>query len=888
MRLLTPLLFSLAFSLLLPPPLPAEDKPQPKPPPAPAKPAEGKEPEKKASPPAKAEKKEDKAEPPAKKTVAEVTKDYRRLGGLFDFFFHPEKGKLLLYLRKEQLGQEFIYHPQTLDGVVQAGFMRGQYGSEAVIRWQRAYDRIEVVEQPVAFYFDPGHPLARAAAANTSPAVLASEAILAEDEGGFVIDAGSLFFKETLLRVHRGSGDAGKSVLGRLSESKTRLIRANTYPDNVLVNVAFVYENPSPSWNSGHGRRAEEIPDPRYVTIQIQHALVRMPENDFKPRFDDPRVGYFSTQVTDMTSAEITPYRDVIHRWHLVKQKPGAKLSEPVEPITFWIENTTPVEFRDTIRKAALTWNEAFETAGFKDAVVVKQQPDNAKWDAGDIHYNVLRWTSSPNPPFGGYGPSFVNPRTGQILGADIMLEFSYMTNRVRAARLFDEAGLAGLPPFDPAQEAAPGLHTRHGAQCLAGACASQGLMFGRAVLRAAPAGRLEMERLTREALHYLVLHEIGHTLGLNHNFRGSQLHDAAAIHDAKLTKKTGLLGSVMDYPSANLAPPGVQQGQYYITQPGPYDHWAIEFGYSESLEDPVAEAERLAALAARSHQPELGFANDADDMRAPGKGIDPRAMIFDLSSDPVAYGAARCELARQKIAALARQEPEAGQDWELLLYDYSSLTREIGDALTAASRYVGGVLVERARVGQAPDKLPFTPVAKDTQIAALDLLAKYGFAPDAWEVPAELAARLQIRRRGFDHEQGEDPRFHERAAKIQRGLLDHLLHSATLTRLADSALYGNEMTVDEVLQRLTAAIFEGDPDGKPSTLRQTLQAMYLERLLNLANNGQMVSATQAAALFQVTRLRAEFEAEKLLAGAPAHRLLMQYKIRRALDEGGK
>lgn len=861
---------------------PSRPEPQPKPEPAPAKPAAveaAKAPEKPS--PVVPEKKAEEAA--KKKTVAEVTKDHQRLAGLFDFFYQPEKGKLLLYLRKQQLNQEFIYHPQTLDGVVQAGFMRGQYGSEAVIRWLRAYDRIELVEVPVAFHFEPGHPLARAAAANTSPAVLASETILAEDEGGFVIDATQLFFRETLLRVHRGS-DPGKSVLGRLSETKTRLVRANTYPDNVLVNVAFVYENPSPAPSSS-AQQAEEIADPRFITLQIQHALVRMPENDFKPRLDDPRVGYFATQVTDMTSSEVTPYRDVIHRWHLVKQKPGAALSEPVEPITFWIENTTPVEFRDTIRKAALSWNKAFETAGFKEAVVVKVQPDKAAWDAGDIHYNVLRWTSSPNPPFGGYGPSFVNPRTGQILGADIMLEYSYMAGRVRTAGLFEEVGLAGMPMHDPGQKDFTGLHRRHGAECLAGVCAGQGLRFGRSVLRAAPAGRLEMDRLMREALHYLVLHEIGHTLGLNHNFRGSQLHAPAALQDAKRTAKTGLMGSVMDYPSANLAPLGGKQGQYYITQPGPYDHWAIEFGYSEALEDPEAEAERLAAIASRSHQPELGFANDADDMRAPGKGIDPRAMLFDLSSDPVRYGAARCELARSRIASLLERKPENGEDWQSLVEDYAVLTREIGDALSVATRFVGGVMVERAHSGQAPEKKPFTPVDKATQSAALDMLAEHGFAPSAWQVPAELAAHLQTRRRGFNHEQGEDPRFHERVSRIQRGLLDHLLHSAVLTRLSDSALYGNEMTVGEVLSRLTEAIFTGDPETGPTTLRQTLQAMYLERLLALANNGQTVSATQAAALFEVEQVRKRLQEGLFANGAPAHSHLLLYKIRRALDE---
>jgi hypothetical protein len=821
---------------------------------------------------------------PTKKTVAELTKGFRKLEGLFEFYLEMEKGKLLMRLKKDQLEKEFIYFPQTIDGVVQSGFMRGQYGSQAVIRWHKVFDRIEVRQVPTGFYFEPGHPLERAAAANTSEGVLASEVVMAEDETGYLIDAGSLFLRESLLHVQRGH-DAGKAVLGKLSEQKTHVMGVHLYPDNALVQVAYVYENPSPSWNR-EGKGADEIADARFVTLQMQHALVRMPENDFKPRWDDSRVGYFATKVTDMTSTEVAPYRDVIHRWHLVKQKPGTKLSEPVEPITFWIENTTPVEFRDTIRKATLAWNEAFETAGFKDAVVVKQQPDNAKWNAGDIHYNVLRWTSSPNPPFGGYGPSFANPRTGQILGADIMLEFSYMTKRMQSRRVLDEVGLAGLAPYG-AEEGSQGPKMANGHECLAGVCAHQGLRFGGAMLRAEGMGRVEMERMLNEALYYLVLHEVGHTLGLNHNFRGSQLHDAKSIHDKAVTEKVGLLGSVMDYPTSNVAPLGVKQGQYYCTKPGPYDHWAIEFGYSEALEDPVAEAERLKGIAGRSHRHELGFANDADDMRAVGKGIDPRAMLFDLSSDVVGYGGDRCVLVRKRMETLLERGSEKGESWQQVVADFATLNAEMSNALVAVSRQVGGVEVERAYVGQGAERKPFVPVPAEKQRAAMGLLAEYAFGPGAWQFPAELAAHLQVQRRGFDHEQSEDPKLHELAAKLQRALLDHLLHSAVLTRLSDSALYGNEFGVAEMLSALSAAIFRGDPENRPSTVRQTLQAMYLERLLALANSGQQVSATQAAALSEVLLLRTALENRgQILMGAPQHQALLSYKIRRALDEG--
>ena len=129
---------------------------------------------------------------------------------------------------------------------------------------------------------------------------------------------------------------------------------------------------------------------------------------------------------------------DLISKWDLQKKYPEKELSEPIKPIVFWIENTTPTELREYIKRGVLAWNIAFEEAGFKNALEVKVQPDDAEWDAGDIRYNVLRWTSSPNPPFGGYGPRFTNPRTGEIIGADIMLEWVYLTNRLYVDGIFN------------------------------------------------------------------------------------------------------------------------------------------------------------------------------------------------------------------------------------------------------------------------------------------------------------------------------------------------------------------------------------------------------------------------------------------------------------------
>jgi len=816
-----------------------------------------------------------------KKSIAEVVKGHQQVRGLFDLYLDREKGAVHLYIKKDQFGPEFIYFTHTVDGVVQAGHNRGAYGEEVIFRIQKVFERVEFIQENTAFYFDPQSPLSRSAQANISHAVLASESIVASDEGGILVSAGNLFLKESLVMVKPSGVDGSKSVLGKLSDTKSKFLSLNGYPDNTIVTVEYVYENPSPTWADDGRIKADEISDARYVSIKVQHSLIKMPVNDFKPRFDDPRIGYFSTQVTDMTSTKATPYRDVIHRWHLAKQKPGTALSEPVEPIVFWIENTTPMELRDLIRSATLKWNEAFETAGFKDAIVVKQQPDNATWTAGDINYNVLRWTSSPNPPFGGYGPSFVNPRTGQILGADIMLEFSFLTNRLRSQQIFTELGLASAET----ESILPS--SKNTSFCAEAGFAQQGLLFGTTSLRLRAAVPNEIKALSNEALSKLILHEVGHTLGLNHNFRASHLYDPTTIHNKAITSKTGLTGSVMDYMPANIAPDGMPQGEFYITKPGPYDHWAINYGYSEALEDPAKEPARLDKIASLSHRPELAFANDADDMRRAGKGIDPRAMIYDMSSDPVAYGIQRCDLVNKKLSILLKEAPKKGESWQSLTQSYITLTKESADALVAMSRYVGGVLVERAFVGQAEDKKPYTPVAKTQQLAALKAINQYAFAPNALATPSDLIAHLQQQRRGFDFSKGDEaPRLLDRVAQIQRALLDHLTHVETQRRILDSSLYGNELSLSEVMHTLSLGIFTGDEASGPNIQRQNLQSEYVDRLLHITNSDSYLPSAQSTAFAEIEFIQAQLNTQPTFKEAGvSHKKFLLYTIKRGLDE---
>ena len=852
------------------PPKPSEGAATAKPPTDPAKPATPT-----PAPPANAA--------PKKRTIEEITKNCQVFNGLFRTFADRENGSMYLLVRKDQLRREFIYFSQTVDGVVAAGRNRGQFNNEDVFVISKEFQKLQFVVLNTAYYFDPEHPLARASRANISNAMVASEPVLAESNEGYLVSAGSLFLKEQFMQVKpASSGPEGKSVLGKLSESKTRFTRWGSYPKNTFFVVDYVYENSLPPRPDDDSKGVQDMADPRYVTVRIQHSLVAMPENDYRPRSDDPRVGFFMTQLTDQTSTEATPYRDFIHRWHLKKKEPQAPVSEPVEPITWWIENTTPKEFRDTIKIAALAWNKSFEKIGFRNALVIKEQPDDAKWTADDIDHNVLRWTSSPKAPFGGYGPHFANPRTGQILGADIMLEFSFVKNRVMARRLWDEVGMAGLSQggnesaFDPRA-------------CMAATMTPQGLLFGANMLQLRKADAVDFDTMMKESMAQLVLHELGHTLGLNHNFRASHLHSPAELQNRELTEKTGLSGSVMDYMPLNLGPDKQHQGQYYINSPGPYDDWAINYGYSEALPDAAAEAKRLATIASRSHEPQLAFANDADDMRKAGKAIDPRAQVYDMSSDPVAYGSERCEMVRKALDKLLTEHPKEGRSWQEMTQAYITLTTEMSNALTAMSRYIGGVYVERAFVGQVKDNAPdpLRPVEKEKQQAAMKALAKYAFGVDAWKASDQLIRHLQQQRRGFDfRSEGEDPKIHDRALLMQRALLEHLLHSNTQNRILDSALYGNGYPLGEMMHDLTDAIVsEQEFKTTVTTLRQNLQLDYVDRLLNIVKNRSSLPATQSVALHELNRI------EKLCSvyGATPnpnqpHAEYVSFKIKQGLD----
>ncbi len=811
---------------------------------------------------------------------SDLTKKCHRSDGLLTMWRDSVSGKTYLEVREDQLGKEFIYFNHIIDAPVEAGYFRGSYGGSKIISFNKSYDMMDIIQQNTSFYYNPESEISKAANANINDPILASEKIEAtsKDKKSYLMDGDAIFLSEKfqLIKMPTPPG-APAGALGSLSSSKSRIARVKNYPQNTEVDVTYVYENASPTIFSG------ALADPRNITIKFQHTILEVPSNNFKPRRDDPRIGYFATQINDMTSFSPTPYKDVIHKWNLEKKDIKAKISDPIEPITYWIENTTPKELRAIIKEACESWNVAFEQAGFSHAVVCKVQPDDAGWDAGDIRYNVLRWTSSPMPPFGGYGPSFVNPRTGEILGADIMLEFTSIVSRVNAEKIFKSTGFLNDETLNAESE----KQIRNPFLCSASHHTNHNLIFGATAAAVLGMDEAAQKEIVKQLLFRLVLHEVGHTLGLTHNMCASTMSSLKDVKDPEKVTMKGLTNSVMEYPAFNYQLNPNEQTLYCDTRPGLYDLWVIEYGYSPTKDDPLMEELQLKRITDRSTDENLMYGNDADDMRSSGKGIDPDVNIYDLTNDPVAYAAERCELINAILPKLKSRFEKNQQSYEELLDSYLIATGEYGNQIRIMTRQIGGVHIDRSFIGQNTTVRPFEPVTKEKQKAAMSALAKYAFSADAFNASGTLYNFLMQQRRGFSHfSKNEDPHIHQRVLAMQVECLNQLLHENVLLRITDSQLYGNTYKLDEVMTDLTNAIFQYDLKTGVSTFRQNLQIEYVQKLIDILNpKTRYDNISQSMALSEMKRI------EELMttAAAPdgltkAHREFVKATIKKSIE----
>ncbi|MGE0609331.1 MAG: zinc-dependent metalloprotease, partial [Pirellulales bacterium] len=653
---------------------------------------------------------------------------------------YRKDGKLYGEIAPGQLNRDFIVLISIARGIGEGSLLGGMtwnFGDDWLWQFRKEDDEIFIVRRNVRFTAAKGSPEEKAVGLAYTDSVLFNLPIATMSAaGGYVVDLTSVFMSD-LPQISRTLGGFA------FSPSKSVWHEVKGFTDNVELEVAATYA-------SSGSTELDTVADSRGVTVNVHYSISLLPQTGYQPRMADDRVGYFLTVVKDYSKqGNEDRFVRYINRWDLKKKDPAAEISPPEKPIVFYLERTIPVKYRKPIRDGILEWNKAFEKAGFYDAVQVIQQEDNADWDPEDIRYNTFRWITSG----AGFamGPSRVNPTTGQILDADIIFDSDFIQFWKHEYENFNLQGVAGLTggPLDLTEYAEAKKHHAHGHRCNCGCELNHGMSYQYALgaaalqIRAGDIGAAKPleEKMIMQGLKEVTMHEVGHTLGLRHNFKASTTLSLADINNPEITKNIGLTSSVMDYAPVNISPKGQPQGDFYSTTIGPYDIWAIEYGYKPIGGD---ETEALGKIASRSAEPELAYATDEDTR---GTDSDPLSYRFDLGNDTVAYAKWRAQVINELWPGLADRVTADGEGYQKARQAFGVLLSNYGTSMFMASRNIGGLYVNRDHKGDPGARPPFVVVPAEKQREALALLEEYVFSDKPFNFPPELYNHLAASR---------------------------------------------------------------------------------------------------------------------------------------------
>ena len=814
------------------------------------------------------DKKKDKEKP-----FDEVVKDFTPVKGLFTFYRKDDEGKVYVEILPDQFDKVFLLNPTLESGTGESFLLAAAMLQELPVTFHRVGNTVQLVQKNVMFRADEKKPVSRAVQKGFSDSLLGSTKIEGAphpDRKSVLVDLSPFLLTDLL-----GIGPALKASYGTgyaFNKDESSYGTIKSFNENSEIEILSYFRTSDP-------RLSYTLPDARSLMVHLRYGLSSLKDTGYRPRLGDDRVGHFLTVFQDY-STDVPDEAEVryINRWQLEKKDPLSTLSEPKQPIVFWIEKTVPEEYREALKDGTLLWNKAFEKIGFKDAIQVKVQPDDADWDAADTRYSTLRWIVAPGASFA-QGPSRVNPYTGQIYDADI--RFGSDLVRVTLQEFADEvkplglgagplglgAGLFGdaLGPHALEQMATAGpealapnpdiqqflQHRRPDPSrlCTFADGAIQQAAFGYNLLSARGAfdkNSDEAKKYIRDFLVTIAAHEVGHTLGLRHNFAASSILKLSQIEDAALTTAEGLTGSVMDYTPVNLAPHGSRQGQYWQTSLGPYDYWAIEYAYKplegSRPEDEIPALEAIASRAASDHR--LAYSTDEDVWGFSSRSIDPRANLWDIGDDGVAYYKGRLANARELWAKMETTFEKPGLSYTKLREVFGRALNEFAFAGITVAKTVGGAYHNRDHVGDPGARLPFQPVSVEKQREALTFLREQVFGPKAMAFPPEMLRKLAPDRMpdiyGSVYSMTRlDYPIHSAVLIVQSAPLGRIYDPLTLQRISDlEAQYRpneNPVSLSEVFTGIRDAIWSELKGGENiNSFRRNLQRRHLDILTRL------------------------------------------------------
>ena len=781
--------------------------------------------------------------------------------GFFDLY--TKEGRLYLAVPADRLGQDFLMDMRVAQGIGAAGLFGGTTLSTFemdLMALEKHGENVYLVQRPHRFGAASDDRAAQAVDISFGSSVVQSADVEAlRPDSALVLDVTSWFLSDLsgVGRRTRGAarGNNGQSGSTHFDRSRSYIDAVSSFPENTNVRATLTFR-------SGQPRSVPSVPDGRYIPVTIHYTLAKLPERPMERRVADDRVGNFMTVHKDFSSLDSTFFRRYVNRWRL---EPGERVGarrRPVEPITYYIDRTVPDEYRGWFKEAIENWNTAFEAAGWVDAIRALDLPEDA--DANDIRYSVLRWNTSDDTGYGAIGPSKVDPRTGEILDADILFEANMfrgfrntwrnIVNPVTAAEAFEMA--LGVSELEAPEPNAQGLELPG----FASALQAQGALAGLVLV-----AREEMEpgdplpnELLRQYTMWVVMHEVGHTLGLRHNFRSSASTPLDQLHNAEFTRANGVYGSVMEYPTVNLAPPGQRNGDYYTYAVGSYDRWAISYAYTRSQDDAEDIARGVSDV---GHM----YGNERDARGA----LDPTINPYDLGADPLAWGAERSALIRDLLPKIPEYALQDDSPFVEVTNAYNQLITEYARAVAPAVKYIGGQYMNRDHVGDGRD--PFVNVPKVKQLEALELLIDRIFADGA--LALDPAVLQSFGTDGYEHwgsNRTTDGRFdypfHARTLELQSSVLNQILNPSRLARIRDAETKfgaGQVATIPELLGSLTTAIWSELGLGTISADRRDLQRAYLDAMMGLVVNpaDRTPADARAVARWELAQLRVRIDA---------------------------